>query len=219
MTNRWIVKAGGSKPPAVADKKAQLASRQNGFAQKVQALRVATGKIESRRVYFRCACTSGGFYADFERMNPAERFRIARIERETPAAQAATPAGVAGGFGLARRRADTAFDYQEFDTSGWHCPWCNIGGIFVHCCSCGENVCQGKTTVRPDGKEWFICHPGCGTAGTLTQTDKIHGAAAPPPGLLPAARRASPTALPGTVKRAPLLPGNRANRLLGGHRQ
>lgn len=216
MTNNWLTKFDQSKQIATT-KKAQLAAQQKSFAQKVQALRAATGKIESRRVHFRCARTSGGFYADFERMNPGERFRIARIERDVPAA--GKSAGFMAGIGLKPARADTAFDHREFDTSGWYCPWCNLHGIFVHCGACGENVCKARTTTRADGEEWFICTPACGNAGTLTQTDKIHGTKAPRPDLLASAKRAQHKTLPGKARSAPALPPNRINRLLGGPRQ
>ena len=144
MTNNWLTKFDQNKQIATT-KKVQLAAQQSSFAQKVQAMRVATGKVESRRVNFRCACTSAGFHADFERANPTERFRIARIEKEIAAS---APAGFGGGFGLTRPRSNTAFDYREFDTTGWHCPWCNRCDGFVHCTDCGENVCKARTTTR-----------------------------------------------------------------------
>lgn len=209
MSKNWLTNVSGGKI-AVPGAKTQLAARQDDFARKVQAMRVATGKIESRRVYFRCARTSGGFYADFERTTPAEPFRIARIEREAAAGTAA--AGTGGGIKAAR--SSTAFDYREFDTSGWYCPWCDIRGGFVHCHDCGENVCKARTAKRPDGTDWFTCTPVCGSTGTLAPADKIHGTAPPRHGLL-GHRSGSTPALPKNTGPARLPPASGAPRLSG----
>jgi len=211
MTKNWLIKT-GEKKPAVTDKKKELASRQSSFAQKVQAMRVATGKVESRRVYFKCASTSGGFYADFERTNPAERFKIARIEKEVPAAEASGfAAGLAASLSAKRSRTNSVFECSEMDSQGLYCPWCNAKGGFVHCTDCGGNVCRGRTMTRADGTDWFTCDPTCGATGTLGPLKEVHGDTAPRRHLLPAAKVLQRKALPGTaaVSRQQLPGGNR----------
>ena len=211
MTKNWLIKTDG-KEPAAADRKKGLASRQSSFAQKVQAMRVATGKVESRRVYFKCARTSGGFHADFERTNPAEKFKVARIEKEIPATETSGfAASLAASFSAKRSRANSAFDCSEMDTHGLHCPWCGARGGFVHCQDCGENVCRGRTVTRSDGTDWFTCDPGCGATGTLAPLKKMQGDTAPHRGLLPVARAAQRKALPGSaaVSRRQLPGGSR----------
>ena len=56
-------------------------TRQEAFANAVAAFRQATGKAEARVVPCRCAVTGEPFAIQFERMSPAHRFQIARIER------------------------------------------------------------------------------------------------------------------------------------------
>lgn len=205
MNKNWLTLR--SEEKAIApDKKAQLAARQDDFARKVGALRKATGKLETRRLRFLCACTSGAFVAEFERDTPAELFRVARIEKE--------PAGGQGNasFAAATRPAERVFDFGDFDTSGWHCPGCGNGGdIFVHC-HCGNNVCKGRTKYLPGGREMFTCHPGCGSTGELQPYEKIH-TEQPRPSTLTRGR----PALPGAAAR-PALPPSDIPRLSGPRR-
>ena len=215
MTNNWLTKFDQNKQ-IVPGKKAELAARKDSFAQKVQAMRVATGKIESRRLYFRCTATSQGFHADFERTNPNERFRIARIEKELPATN--TSGGFMAGLGFKCTRSGTAFDSREFDTIGWYCPWCKNYDGFVCCTDCGENVCKARTTKRADGEEWFICTPACGGTGTLITADKVYGAAAARRSL-PAATTRGQKALSGKSRSAAALPPAHNNRLLEGRKK
>ena len=56
-------------------------TRQEAFANAVAAFRQATGKAEARVIPCRCAVTGEPFAILFERMSPAHRFQIARIER------------------------------------------------------------------------------------------------------------------------------------------
>lgn len=161
MSKNWLTEWTGSKA-AVPVKKAELAVRQDDFARKVAQLRAATGRAETRRARFVCTRTSGQFTVQFERVNPQDKFRIARIEKNQ--------AGGAGGAGAAQKH----LAGDDFDTSGFYCAHCNAGDGFVYCSGCGAQVCRGRTTQLPNGADYFRCRDGCDAVGELDTYDKIH---------------------------------------------
>jgi hypothetical protein len=57
-------------------------TRREKFENTVAALRKATGTAESRIVPCRCARTGQPFCLRFERVSPAHRFQIARIDKD-----------------------------------------------------------------------------------------------------------------------------------------
>jgi hypothetical protein len=200
MSKNWLTlwSEGKAVVPAA---KAQLATRQDDFARKVEQFRKVTGKAETRRMSFICACTSGRFFAEFERLNPQEKFRMSRIEKEQGAASA-------GGLLSNGSHAEQILDGNDFDVSSWHCPYCQVRSGFVHCNSCGANVCGGRTTELADGKRRFRCRDGCNATGELVPYGKLHLDQSRP-GLSPSAPWRSA---------APLLPGGNTP-LLGGPRR
>jgi hypothetical protein len=210
MSKNWLTIFSEGKTPVPA-KKQELAARQDEFARKVENLRKASGKLETRRMRFVCACTSGEFVAEFERMNPKDKFRIARIEKE----QAATPAAVLFASALGR---EEVLDHEQFDTSGWYCAHCNVRGGFVYCEWCGANVCKGRTKRLPNGKEDYHCRDGCAATGELSPYRKMH-AEENPSGLFAkfGIQPVNIGALPARPS-APALPNNNTPRLGGPRR-
>ena len=96
-------------------------TRQEAFANAVAAFRQATGKAETRVIPCRCAVTGEPFAILFERMSPAHRFQIARIERnEATGNDKQKPDG--GVFG--RKPQQQSYDAGEFDWTGCVCPHC-----------------------------------------------------------------------------------------------
>jgi hypothetical protein len=204
MSKNWLTHWAEGKESVPAQKSA-LAARQSEFARKVEQLRIASGKIESRRVQFICARTSGQFHVDFERVNAKERFRIARIEKDLPTTGFTKNSG-------GNAQSELSFNVDELNIEGFRCPWCNTGDDFVHCGSCKQCVCFGGVTVRPDGTNWFVCHDGCGASGRpARRCFQVNGSAAP--------RRAETgrPALPGRSQAA-LPAGSNALRLGGPRR-
>lgn len=130
---------------------------------------------EERVVDFVCACSGAPFHVRFTRPSPAERFTIAGIERGGQPRQEPQPSSFwTAGKATASR---ASFDVAEFDMSGWSCPWCQAAkGIvpftFVHCGSCDDLVCTGRTSMLPNGRSWFVCHDRCGTQGMTRGTLK-----------------------------------------------
>jgi hypothetical protein len=149
-------------------------TRQAEFANAVAAFRQATGKAEARVISCRCAVTGQPFALLFERMSPAHRFQIARIE----AYEAATPhepKSVGGTF--ARKPQQQSYEAAEFDWTGCVCPHCGNRAGVVYCNACGETVCAGRVRPLPDGSKAFACHDGCGATGTTGPASHVRGAA------------------------------------------
>ncbi len=163
MSKNWLTIFSEGKA-AVPEKKAQLAARQDDFARKVEQLRKVTGKAETRRMHCVCANTSGGFTVQFERTNPKEHFRIARIEKDQ--------ARASGASGVAASQ-EQVLDGDDFDTRSFQCAYCGTLD-FVHCEWCGANVCMGRTRRLPDGSENYRCRDGCAATGELVPYDKVH---------------------------------------------
>jgi len=78
------------------------------------------------------------------------------------------------------------FPAEEFDTSGWYCPWCGHGRdagvrlLYVQCFQCRQLVCGSRVREIADGVATFACHPACGCSGPLHGTIReLAGAAGP----------------------------------------
>jgi hypothetical protein len=147
----------------------QAATRRETFENKVAALRKATGTAESRIVPCRCARTGQSFCLRFERLSPAHRFQIARIDKED------RPGPVKTGSLIARKPAQKSYDAREFDWAGFQCPYCNDRSGLVYCNECGETVCSGRVRPLPDGGRAFACHDGCGATGSIEPAQHVHG--------------------------------------------
>jgi hypothetical protein len=153
--------------------------RREAFANEMAAYRKATGRNESRSIPCRCAVTARPFTLVFERVSPAHRFQIARIQAGTEGDGERRP--VRSPFARAPQR--RSYDTAEFDWAGCICAHCRASGI-INCDSCGETVCGGRVRTLPDGGSAFACHDGCGATGTTEPATQINGAAASRPGLL-----------------------------------
>ena len=110
-------------------------------------------RTRMRAIPCRCAVTARPFTLQFERVSPAHRFQIARIE-------AATEGG--GERRLARSPFARApqlrsYDVAEFDWAGCICPHCRASGL-INCNGCGETVCGGRVRTLPNGGRAFACH-------------------------------------------------------------
>jgi hypothetical protein len=155
-------------PPTPAE------TRQEAFANAVSAFRQATGKAEARIIPCRCAVTGEPFAILFERMSPAHRFQIARIEAyEATAAHEQNSAG--GVFG--RKPQQQSYAAGEFDWTGCVCPHCGNRSGVIYCQGCGETVCAGRVRPLPDGSKAFACHDDCGATGTTGPASHVRGGA------------------------------------------
>jgi hypothetical protein len=148
-------------------------AREEEFASAVAALRKATGTTEARVVPCRCAVTGQAFSLRFERLSPAHRFQIARIDKDDGAAgQVNTGIGLSG-----RKPPQYSYDAGEFDWTGFQCPACGNRSGLVYCNECGETVCGGRVRPLPDGSKAFACHDGCGATGTIGPAAHVRGGA------------------------------------------
>jgi hypothetical protein len=186
---------------------APVAARQQEFTAAVAAFRQATGKAEARVIPCRCAITGEPFAILFERMSPAHRFQIARIE----GCEATAPHEQNSLGGMADRKPQQqSYDAHEFDLTGCVCPHCGNGGGVVYCQGCRETVCAGRVRPLPDGSKAFACHDGCGATGTTGPANHVRGGAGPSrPALGRALQLPKPSAIGNT------LPGGAAPRLPG----
>ena len=97
--NRFL-KLPNGKTPATPETPAQL---RDAFANSVAALRKATGTTEARIVPCRCAMTGQPFSLRFERLSPAHRFQIVRIDKnESSGGQVNTGIGLLGPHATAK---------------------------------------------------------------------------------------------------------------------
>lgn len=204
MSKNWLTQWAEGKESVPAQKSA-LAARQSEFAHKVEQLRMASGKLESRRLHLMCAQTGGQYYVAFERMNPNAKFRIARIEKLMQEMASA------GAGGAAKAPAVTLFNVGEFEWDGLACPYCDNNEGFVACTRCHQNVCKGRTRRLPDGRTRFVCHESCGNSGETVRVSEFNGSADPRRGAT------GRTALPGRSQAA-LPAGSNAPRLGGPRR-
>ena len=203
MTN-FLTRRNRQEPTAAPT---AVETRQEAFANAVAAFRQATGKAEARVVPCRCAVTGAPFAILFERMSPAHRFQIARIEGYE--AMAPHKQKSAGGL-FSRKPQQQSYAAGEFDWTGCVCPHCGSHAGVVYCNGCGETVCAGRVRPLPDGSKAFACHDGCGATGTTGPATHVRGGAgASRPALghtpqLPRPSAAGQTLPDGAV---PLLPG------------
>jgi len=158
-------------PPAIAPTPAE--TRQEAFANAVASFRQATGKAEARVIPCRCAVNGQPFAIQFERMSPARRFQIARIDGYE--ATESHKQKSAGGM-FARKPQQQSYEAGEFDWTGCLCPHCDSAGI-VYCSGCGETVCAGRVWPLPDGSKFFACHDGCGATGMAGPATHVSGGA------------------------------------------
>jgi hypothetical protein len=145
-------------------------AREEEFASAVAALRKATGTTEARVVPCRCAVTGQAFSLRFERLSPAHRFQIARIDKaEHLGGQFKTSSVV-------RRMAQqNSYAASEFDCTGFQCPHCGDRSGLVYCNQCRETVCGGRVRPLPDGSRAFACHDGCGATGRTGTATHVRG--------------------------------------------
>lgn len=176
------------------------------FANEMAAYRKATGKNEKREIPCRCAVTAWPFTLQFERVSPAHRFQIARIEtgpeRDGERRLARSP--------FARAPQRRSYDAAEFDWAGCICPHCHASGL-INCNGCGETVCGGRVRTLPNGGRAFACHDACGETGETAPATQINGAVANRSGLL---GYTAPKALP-RPRAQKALPGSKWLRLTG----
>ncbi len=177
------------------------------FANEMAAYRKATGKNEMRAIPCRCAVTARPFTLQFERVSPAHRFQIARIE-----------AGTEGGgerrlarSPFARAPQRRSYDTAKFDWAGCICPHCRASGL-INCNGCGETICGGRVRPLPNGGRAFACHDDCGATGETEPAMQINGAVANRPGLLGLAPALKALPRPPAQK---AMPGNSRLRLTG----
>ena len=146
-------------------------TRQEAFANAIANLRQATGKPETRIIPCRCAVKGEPFAIVFERMSPAHRFQIARIESNEATGNQHDAGGAFG-----RQPVQQSYAAGEFDWTGCVCPHCGNSGV-VYCGDCGETVCAGRVWPLPDGGKFFACHDGCGATGTIGPATHVRGGA------------------------------------------
>ena len=167
--SRFLKLRNENLPPAAEP---SAATRRDAFANSVAALRKATGTTEARIVPCRCAGTGQPFSLRFERLSPAHRFQIARIDKgDRPGSQTST-GGRSGGTPR-----QNSYDAGEFDWTGCVCPHCGNRSGVVYCNECGETVCAGRVRPLPDGSKAFACHDGCGATGTTGPAAHVRGGA------------------------------------------
>jgi hypothetical protein len=164
---RFLTPRDEKTPPS---REMQATTRREQFANTVAALRKATGTTESRLVPCRCARTGQPFSLRFERLSPAHRFQIARIEKDgNPGRQ------IEGDRLFGRKARQKSYDAHEFDWAGFQCPYCGDRSGLVYCNECGDTVCSGRVRPLPDGDRGFACHDGCGATGRIEPAQHVHG--------------------------------------------
>ena len=157
--------------PATASAPAE--TRQEAFANAIATFRQVTGKPETRIIPCRCAVKGEPFAIVFERMSPAHRFQITRIERNKAIGNQHDAGGMFG-----RKPPQQSYAASEFEWTGCVCPHCGNSGV-VYCNSCRETVCAGRVWPLPDGGKFFACHDGCGATGTTGPATHVRGGAGP----------------------------------------
>jgi hypothetical protein len=147
------------------------ATQREEFENAVAAFREATGKPETRVIPCRCAVTALPFALHFERVSPAHRFRIARIEAGIASGRERKPRSL-----FARAPESRSYDAAEFDWAGYACPHCGNRAGKIYCGNCQETICAGRVRSLPDGGRVFACHDACGATGELEACSHVHGA-------------------------------------------
>lgn len=142
--------------------------RKKEFAQKIAALRTATGKVERFITPCACALHDKPFSVVYERTDPDKRFTIARIEKPESG-------NGSGGPGVTASRPRT-LSAHEVDETGWRCPWCGDTSTIMQCPDCATTVCGGRVKRAPGAQPVFVCRPSCGARYTMVKADTITGA-------------------------------------------
>lgn len=151
-------------------KERNAAMRKADFNEKVEALRKATGKMETRTLSCVCVRTGQHYEVIFERFSENHKFQISRIEKhEKSTAKNISPLN---GLFSGSMSESKSFDVNEFDFSGWACPYCGDDRR-IHCTACEYVVCGKRMRVLPDGREAYACHDACGNTGTLVPVERI----------------------------------------------
>lgn len=156
------------KPPVTAALATpSVASSQQVFAQKLAALRAATGRTERFVSLCACAVHDRPFAVMYERSDPRELFVITGIYRDGEG-----DADMRGSASSARRKEVSA---REIDATGWRCPHCAAEDLNVVCGNCGLTVCGGRTKTYHGMAPVFNCRASCGSRGTLEDAQSING--------------------------------------------
>src|SRR4051812_31031262 len=126
-----------TKPPVpIAPSRGPL-TREEALAR----LRTASGRPERRTFYCMCSVMAKGYSVTFERTDPREKFKVAKVERLDEFAPAAS--SKPSGSGAAQ-----AFNVEEFEADWKACPWCGTRGT-IHGHECAI-LCGGAVRRRPD---------------------------------------------------------------------
>ena len=164
-----ILKLPNGKTPATPETPAM----RDAFANSVAALRKATGTTEARIVPCRCAMTGQPFSLRFERLSPAHRFQIARIDKNEVPAGRSIPALACP----AARRCRAPMTPANSTGLVSNARIAATASGLVYCNQCGETVCGGRVRPLPDGSKAFACHDGCGATGTTGPATHVRGGA------------------------------------------
>jgi hypothetical protein len=138
--------------------------------------------LRERKIRLRCAVSGEYYDVAFTRPTEAERFTIARYDREGNAPTVSLAGRLAAALPGGRAPRDEQFRAADFDLSGWACPCCGDGRGFVICSACASNVCKGRTRDETDGRERFNCHPSCGESFPTGVASTIGGTSGKKPG-------------------------------------
>lgn len=166
-----IFKDRAKNPPDSAE------ARKKAFAEKVAALRAATGKAERFVMACACAIHDKPFSVLFERTDPQRPFTIAGIVKDEE------------GHGTGGASRPRRLDAREIDATGWRCPWCGDTSTIMQCPACRTAVCGGRVEPVPGAIGVFACRPSCGKRVTMVKAETVDGAANSPPTPAPALPR------------------------------
>ena len=181
---------------------------QTDFDARLQSLRRDTGIVEDRMLRCCCSATGHKFTVHMRRPDEGGKFVVAEIIKIEPVATSDSAM-----ISLAHQihQGPQEFSIDEFDFSGFMCPWCDAEPSYVYCHDCNFFMCRSGVSTLPDGTRYFHCHDECGTSGTLVPSKAIY--AEGNSGRARLAHRKS-RALPSRTHKA--LPGNSVPRLNGG---
>lgn len=124
----------------------------------------------SPKVPFFCAQNGAEFFVLFKRTSAGEKFRITSIDIVP---QLRT---IVSRDARAQMRSQPhlkTFSANEFDVSGWQCPYCRHGAsavkfLFVKCAKCNRLVCGSRVISISNGPNTFHCTPECSGSGVLS---------------------------------------------------
>lgn len=194
---------GNEKLPAISSGRA-VTTAQVSFAEKLAALRKATGRPERFVSACVCALHDRPFTVVYERIDTTKPFTIAAIHAGTAQGSGNVGKEGAGLFGLVTPR--RSVPAAEIDMTGWRCPHCGCAAHVVACQSCGTTICGGRTVRGPGMDAVFNCRRSCGARGTLIDAAVVHG--------VDGVRKSSPH-LRGPSRQMPALPSADRLRLKG----